>query len=453
MKLKYRKALVFLLTVLVTVGSAFAVFYLTSFQVGKLKTLVPWYFAASIYFNGLCVLWVVFVVPYYAFYFFSIKILKEEISKTSERKTKKVGQDQVKVSVIMPAYNEEKGIERNLKKNIEALKKTVNYEIIVVNDGSTDKTEEVVKSVMGKYPTVKLINHPKNLGKYRALNSGIREAKGEIIVCSDSDSYLSGPDIYSVVTSILENPEIAGMVGVIEPTKPELSEAMGLSEKTMSEKIKRFFVKTLIRCQSIEYAFACKIIREVQFFWTKTCTGIPGPFFAFRRDDPKIITYGKAFNDSIVEDFELATRINKKKATIFPSKEVVVYTDTPKSVQRLRKQRLRWGGGTLSEMLRYRAWKINPFYTLSLFSTFAAPVMLVLIVINVFLAALLFGISYLLLLIPFIVFNWITGIIYALSVKEYPLTTILVFPFYLWLLDLFRVEATLRVICKRKIKW
>ena len=87
----------------------------------------------------------------------------------------------MKISIIIPAYNEEEGI----KKVITELKETINqeYEIIVVNDGSTDQTKSIVKNI----ENIKLINHPYNKGYGAALKSGIRKAKGEYILIIDGD--------------------------------------------------------------------------------------------------------------------------------------------------------------------------------------------------------------------------------------------------------------------------
>ncbi|NLW24731.1 MAG: glycosyltransferase family 2 protein [Clostridia bacterium] len=83
------------------------------------------------------------------------------------------------ISVVIPAYNEEKYIDKVLEVVVQV---PVLQEIIVVNDGSTDHTAEVVK----RYP-VKLINLPENMGKGGAMLKGAQEAQGEYILFLDAD--------------------------------------------------------------------------------------------------------------------------------------------------------------------------------------------------------------------------------------------------------------------------
>ncbi len=94
----------------------------------------------------------------------------------------------MQVSIIIPAYNEETVIGPLLEqvKAIEGL-----HEIIVVNDGSSDKTAEVV----GAYPDVRLVNHPYNIGNGAAVKSGIRAATGDTILLMDGDGQHPPPEI------------------------------------------------------------------------------------------------------------------------------------------------------------------------------------------------------------------------------------------------------------------
>ncbi len=92
-----------------------------------------------------------------------------------------------KVSIVIPAYNEEKRIQRTLKAIDKFfLKKNIPYEIIVVNDGSKDKTSLVVKNFSSA--AVKLLEYPANQGKGYAIKQGVKEANGEYILFTDADN-------------------------------------------------------------------------------------------------------------------------------------------------------------------------------------------------------------------------------------------------------------------------
>ncbi len=98
----------------------------------------------------------------------------------------------MKLSIIIPAYNAEKLIEKTIE---ELLTNFANEEIIIVNDGSLDKTLEVVKKYQEK---VTIINHEKNMGKGRAIRSGFEKANGDIIIFTDADLPYGVENIFDI---------------------------------------------------------------------------------------------------------------------------------------------------------------------------------------------------------------------------------------------------------------
>jgi glycosyltransferase involved in cell wall biosynthesis len=96
------------------------------------------------------------------------------------------------LSIIVPAYNEEKNLENNIKKFSKYLdKQNYDYEIIIVNDGSQDKTEEKIDKLKSIFPNIKKINNPKNLGKGNAVKMGFQKAKGKYRLFLDADNATS----------------------------------------------------------------------------------------------------------------------------------------------------------------------------------------------------------------------------------------------------------------------
>jgi dolichyl-phosphate beta-glucosyltransferase len=94
----------------------------------------------------------------------------------------------MEISIVIPSYNEEKRIGKTLEKVQSFLnKENYDYEILVVNDGSKDKTEEIVKDFSEKNSRIKLVNNPGNKGKGYTVKNGMTAAKKEWVLFSDAD--------------------------------------------------------------------------------------------------------------------------------------------------------------------------------------------------------------------------------------------------------------------------
>ncbi|MBG0768302.1 glycosyltransferase family 2 protein [Methanococcus maripaludis] len=110
----------------------------------------------------------------------------------------------MKLSVIIPAYNEEKTVLKTLEE-VVAVNLPIDKEIIIVNDGSTDKTEQIIENSIKKFPesNIKLLSK-KNGGKGSALKEGIRKSTGELIIIQDADLEYDPNDYSKLIQPILE---------------------------------------------------------------------------------------------------------------------------------------------------------------------------------------------------------------------------------------------------------
>jgi len=113
---------------------------------------------------------------------------------------------ETEITVIIPAYNEERGIGEVIDKTKDAMENTrTSYEIIVVDDGSTDETAAIVKE-----KSVKLIQHPYNKGYGAALKTGVKNAKGNVVLFIDADAQQNADDIQKLLEPIEEYDMVVG---------------------------------------------------------------------------------------------------------------------------------------------------------------------------------------------------------------------------------------------------
>ncbi len=106
----------------------------------------------------------------------------------------------MKLVIIVPAYNEEKRIKETLLKYVEffSTMKT-NFEILVMMDGCTDKTPDIVKDVSSKYSCVKYMEYDKRLGKGSAVILGFKKAEGDVVSFTDADNSIKPEEFYKLV--------------------------------------------------------------------------------------------------------------------------------------------------------------------------------------------------------------------------------------------------------------
>ena len=109
----------------------------------------------------------------------------------------------MKLSIIIPVFNEEKTISEILKRVSETKISGVEKQIIVINDGSTDSTASKIHNFLVKHPDIKIINHTKNQGKGAAVRTGIKNATGDYIIIQDADLEYSPKDIEKLIKPVL----------------------------------------------------------------------------------------------------------------------------------------------------------------------------------------------------------------------------------------------------------
>jgi len=252
-----------------------------------------------------------------------------------------------KVSILVPAYNEEKTIASTLKSLLNLDYPKDKLEIIAINDGSTDKTLEIMKKFR-KYG-IKIIDKP-NGGKASALNAGLKKAKGEIIVCMDADSIVKR-DALKKTIGYFNDPKVGAVASSLKVYKP----------KTFWQ-----------RMQAVEYFYNI-FLRKVLALMDSVFV-VPGPFGLYRREALERV--GGWDEKNITEDMELTFRLQKAGYKIETCLNSIVYTKTPETFKRLIRQRVRWYRGFIITSREYKEMFFNPkfgnlgVYTLPLYVVF-----------------------------------------------------------------------------------
>ena len=248
------------------------------------------------------------------------------------------------VTIIVPAWNEEK----TLKGTVESLfgldypKDKLN--IFLVDDGSTDKTWEVMKSFEGKNG-IKILQK-ENGGKHTAVNYGIQNSTSPFIGCLDADSFVD-PQALKRIMSYFENDR----------------ETMAVSPSIIVDKPKG--IMQIV--QRVEYEWAVFNKKMLGFLGGIYVT--PGPFSFYRREVfEKLGQYVKAHN---TEDMEIAFRMQSNHMKIDQCNDAFVYTTAPNTVKKLYKQRLRWIYGFIMNSWDYRKILFKRKY--GAFSMFSVP--------------------------------------------------------------------------------
>ncbi len=246
------------------------------------------------------------------------------------------------VTIIVPAYNEEKAIGKTVDSLLDL--SYVNKEIIVVDDGSTDRTFEVAKAHADSDFT-RVVTKP-NGGKWDALNMGIQAAKGEFIVCIDADTLLDPHAIQHLIHHFT-NPEVAAVAGNVK-----VGNRRGL----------------LTKLQALEYIVGINLHRRSEAN-LQSVTVVPGPIGAFRASVIKEI--GLFEGDTFAEDADITMRILKAGYKTAFEARAFAYTEAPTSMTSLAKQRYRWYRGSLQVLSKHKDMAFNTKYGRT--GTFVVP--------------------------------------------------------------------------------
>ncbi len=288
--------------------------------------------------------------PLYLFSFFAVYgqvflllVFFRERKKVRTTKIPTEQQEYAGVTIIVPCWNEEKTVAKTVESLLALDYPKDKYTIKIIDDGSTDKTWEVIQQY-ANHPNIELI-HKENGGKHTAMNLGIETSKDDFIACLDADAFVDNDALKKMMTFF------------VDPS------VMSVSPSILVYKPKTVFQKA----QKVEYDMAVFVKKMLGLI-----SGIhvsPGPFSIYRK---KVFIdlglYRKAHN---TEDMEIAYRMQINGYRIEQCHDAFVHTVTPSTLKTLFKQRLRWMYGFINNTIDYRSYILRPKY--GAFSMFTVP--------------------------------------------------------------------------------
>jgi cellulose synthase/poly-beta-1,6-N-acetylglucosamine synthase-like glycosyltransferase len=236
------------------------------------------------------------------------------------------------VSILVPAFNEAEVIAKALSSLSGG--DYPSHEVIVVDDGSTDGTGELVEGL--GLPGVRLVRQP-NSGKAAALNAGLAVAKGEVIVTVDADTVFEEDTLRRLVEPFAD-PGVGAVAG-----NTKVGNRKGL----------------LGTWQHIDYVTGFNLDRRL-YVVLQAMPTVPGAVGAFRRE---AIEVGGGFSPAtLAEDTDLTITIGRAGWSVAYVEDARGWTETPSTLAGLWRQRYRWSYGTMQAVWKHRSalWRREP---------------------------------------------------------------------------------------------
>ena len=231
------------------------------------------------------------------------------------------------VTVMIPAFNEERVIERAVYGVLAST--DVRIEVIVIDDGSKDATSAAVERAFADDPRVRLLTLP-NGGKARALNRGLDMATGEIVVALDADTQFEQATI-ARLARWFDDPALGAVAG---------------NAKVGNR------VNLITKWQALEYITAQNLERRA-LARLNAITVVPGAVGAWRL--AAIRSVGGYPDDTLAEDQDLTIAIQRAGWAVRYDQYAIAWTEAPETFRALAKQRFRWAFGTLQCLWKHRS--------------------------------------------------------------------------------------------------
>ncbi|HVE45967.1 MAG TPA: glycosyltransferase [Acidimicrobiales bacterium] len=265
------------------------------------------------------------------------------------------------VSIVVPGFNEEDGIIGTIASCLAVDYPAALFEVIVVDDGSTDATWERIQEAKARWPGLYAVTLGRNYGKRAAMAEGIRRARGEILCFVDSDSYLD-PDALTAIVAPFADQRVGAVVGHAD--------------------VRNHSVNWITKMQQVRYFSAFRVIKGAESLLAGTVTCASGCCAAYRRSVVLPLLDAWEFQTflgrpaTFGDDRALTNRILASHRVVYQA-SARAETVAPDSLRVFFRQQLRWKKSWLREslqVLRY-FWRKNPVAAVFTYASIAFPFM------------------------------------------------------------------------------
>jgi cellulose synthase/poly-beta-1,6-N-acetylglucosamine synthase-like glycosyltransferase len=230
------------------------------------------------------------------------------------------------VAVVIPAYNEEKVIVSSILALLASPYRK--FEIIVVDDGSSDNTYRVVKERFARTNRVRVFKKP-NGGKSTALNYGFAKANADVVIAIDADTMLHR-DAIPLLLQHFKDPRVGAVAGAT---------CVGNAHNLITG------------FQALEYATSQNLDRRA-FELANAISVVPGSIGAWRRE--AMLGVGGYSSDTLAEDADVTIKLERAGWRVAYEPRAFARTEAPESLRTFLKQRFRWMFGTLQVAFKHR---------------------------------------------------------------------------------------------------
>ena len=339
----------------------------------------------KLFFDYVGVFFILYMIGYASFLFLAVTVGSSTLYQLRRRYQLKNELQQeyyVPVTIVVPAHNEQITIRSTIESLLKLHYKL--YEIVIVDDGSTDQTAAILRDAFRMRQIARPIHRSvpcqeveavyetrefkvpitlickKNGGKSDALNMGINAARYPYFICMDADSVLQYDSLEKIVRPVLEEGSVVAVGGAVRPCNgTEIRDGRVISYR-MPDKI-------LPCMQVLEYdrSFLAARILFDQFNGSVI---ISGAFGLFKKS--VVIDAGGYDTSTMGEDMELVVKLHvfcREHGIPYRVRyatDAICWTQAPESLRDLSKQRRRWHIGLFQTMMRHRRMLANPKYGL-----------------------------------------------------------------------------------------